>query len=296
LARHRQNISYLGREIALVERQSDPTNRNTDSAERRGTDSWLIRGRPPLPGSPEVVSATRPRRSLQSPDGMNGEDRDGSSRQTRPRRFMNQRRQNNSSSPPSWWDCPPWHGCPWPRGAMESIAPWRAGWPGSPRRRRKTISLIGALVLGLVAGFFVADWFVRRFDPQSAARRSSASSAYPHGQPAKPAETDRESGKGQVLVAGTPIPTWLETLHLLWPGRPEPGRRSGSRRSSKLSCGEATGPSSSIRTVPSSRASIFRATSCSIHSTSGRRPGASSTNCATSTTSSATRFRWYRRG
>ena len=69
LARHRRNISELGREIALVERQSDSTNRNTDSAERRGTDSWLIHGRPPLTESPEVVSAARPRRSLQSPDG-----------------------------------------------------------------------------------------------------------------------------------------------------------------------------------------------------------------------------------
>lgn len=68
LTRHRKNISDLGREIALVERQSDSTNRNTDSAERRGTDSWLIRGRPPLTESPEVVSAARPRRSLQSPD------------------------------------------------------------------------------------------------------------------------------------------------------------------------------------------------------------------------------------
>src|SRR5882762_10295596 len=33
LARHRQNISELGREIALVERQRDSANRNTDSAE-----------------------------------------------------------------------------------------------------------------------------------------------------------------------------------------------------------------------------------------------------------------------
>ena len=69
LARHRQNISYLGREIALVERQRDSTNRNTDSVERRATDSWLIRGRPPLTESPEVVSSARPRRSLQSADG-----------------------------------------------------------------------------------------------------------------------------------------------------------------------------------------------------------------------------------
>src|SRR6266851_7580606 len=68
LARHRQNISALGREIALVERQRDSANRNTDSAERRGIDSWLIRGRPPLTEAPEVVSVARPRRSLQSPD------------------------------------------------------------------------------------------------------------------------------------------------------------------------------------------------------------------------------------
>jgi hypothetical protein len=68
LARHRQNISELGREIALAERQSDSANRNTDSADRRGTDSWLIRARPPLTVSPEVVSTAPLRRSLQSPD------------------------------------------------------------------------------------------------------------------------------------------------------------------------------------------------------------------------------------
>ena len=68
LARHRQNISALGREIALVERQRDSANRNTDSAERRGTDSWLIRGRPPLTDSPEVASTAPSRRSLPSGD------------------------------------------------------------------------------------------------------------------------------------------------------------------------------------------------------------------------------------
>ncbi|HXM80407.1 MAG TPA: hypothetical protein VN929_00605 [Burkholderiales bacterium] len=66
LARHRQNISALGREIALVERQRDSANRNADSAEPRTTDSWLIRGRSP---SPDAASAAVSRRPLQSADG-----------------------------------------------------------------------------------------------------------------------------------------------------------------------------------------------------------------------------------
>src|SRR6266851_7154290 len=45
LARHRRNISELGREIALVERQRDSANRSTESAEGRAKDGWLIRGR-----------------------------------------------------------------------------------------------------------------------------------------------------------------------------------------------------------------------------------------------------------
>jgi len=69
LARHRQNISELGREIALVERQRDSANRNTDSAERRTTDSWLIHGRPPSSVSPDPTSAALSRRPLQSADG-----------------------------------------------------------------------------------------------------------------------------------------------------------------------------------------------------------------------------------
>jgi VIT1/CCC1 family predicted Fe2+/Mn2+ transporter len=69
LARHRQNISELGREIALVERQRDSAIRNTDSAERRSMDTWLIRGRPSSSVSPEAGSAALSRRPLQSADG-----------------------------------------------------------------------------------------------------------------------------------------------------------------------------------------------------------------------------------
>jgi VIT1/CCC1 family predicted Fe2+/Mn2+ transporter len=69
LARHRQNISALGREMALVERQRDSANRNADSAESRTRDTWLIRGRPPLSASPEAISAAASRRPLQSANG-----------------------------------------------------------------------------------------------------------------------------------------------------------------------------------------------------------------------------------
>ena len=69
LARHRQNIAELGREIGLVERQRDSANRKADSAERRATDGWLISGRPPLSTSPAAASATLARRPLQSAEG-----------------------------------------------------------------------------------------------------------------------------------------------------------------------------------------------------------------------------------
>ena len=69
LARHRQNIAELGREIGLVERQRDPANRKADSAERRATDGWLISGRPRLSASPDAASATLSRRPLQSAEG-----------------------------------------------------------------------------------------------------------------------------------------------------------------------------------------------------------------------------------
>ena len=66
LARHRQNIAELGREIGLVERQRDSANRKADS---RGADGWLITGRLPTNASPDAASATLARRSLQSPEG-----------------------------------------------------------------------------------------------------------------------------------------------------------------------------------------------------------------------------------
>ena len=69
LARHRQNIAELGREIGLVERQRDSANRKADSAERRATDGWLISGRPRLSASPDTPSATLSRRPLQSAEG-----------------------------------------------------------------------------------------------------------------------------------------------------------------------------------------------------------------------------------
>src|SRR6266513_2926615 len=69
LARHRRNIAELGREIGLVERQRDSSNRKADSAERRPTDGWLISGRPPLSASPDAASATLSRRPLQSAEG-----------------------------------------------------------------------------------------------------------------------------------------------------------------------------------------------------------------------------------
>ena len=69
LARHRRNIAELGREIGLVERQPDSSNRKADSAERRATDGWLISGRLPMSASPDAASATLSRRPLQSAEG-----------------------------------------------------------------------------------------------------------------------------------------------------------------------------------------------------------------------------------
>jgi len=69
LARHRRNIAELGREIGLVERQRDSSNRKGDSAERRVADGWLISGRQPLSASPDAASATLARRPLQSAEG-----------------------------------------------------------------------------------------------------------------------------------------------------------------------------------------------------------------------------------
>jgi hypothetical protein len=69
LARHRQNIAELGREIGLVERQRDSANRKSESAEGRATAGWLISGRPPVSASPDVAFPTFSRRPLPSADG-----------------------------------------------------------------------------------------------------------------------------------------------------------------------------------------------------------------------------------
>jgi hypothetical protein len=68
LARHRQNIAELGREIGLVEPQRDSANRKSESAESRATAGWLISGRSPVSASPDAASATLSRRPLQSAD------------------------------------------------------------------------------------------------------------------------------------------------------------------------------------------------------------------------------------
>jgi len=114
-----------------------------------------------------------------------------------------------------------------PAVAWLSVAAWRYGIDRPVARGLARIAkatpqddfLIGALVLGLVAGFFVADWFVRRFDPQfgGAAFNRFLRGTRMISQRSLHRETG-ESGKAQVLVADTPIPTWLETLHLLIAG------------------------------------------------------------------------------
>jgi type IV secretory pathway TraG/TraD family ATPase VirD4 len=88
--------------------------------------------------------------------------------------------------------------------------------------------LVGALVLGLVAGFFLADWIVRRFDAQfgGAAYKRFVRGTRMISQRSLQNRTS-ESGKSQVLVADTPIPTWLETLHLLVTGATGTGKTVG---------------------------------------------------------------------
>jgi len=88
--------------------------------------------------------------------------------------------------------------------------------------------LMGALVLGLVVGFFLADWLVRRFDTQfggAAFKRFLRGTRMISQRSLR--KLTAESGKPQVLVAGTPIPTWLETLHLLVAGATGTGKTVG---------------------------------------------------------------------
>lgn len=123
-----------------------------------------------------------------------------------------------------------------PAVAWLSVAAWRYGIDRPVARGLARIAkatprddfLIGALVVGLVAGFFVADWFVRRFDPQfggAAFKRFLRGTRMISQQSLQ--KLTGESGKAQVLVASTPIPTWLETLHLLVAGATGTGKTVG---------------------------------------------------------------------
>jgi type IV secretory pathway TraG/TraD family ATPase VirD4 len=117
-----------------------------------------------------------------------------------------------------------------------TVAAWRYGIDrpvarGLARIAKLTPSddfLIGALVLGLAAGFFLGDWLVRRFDTQfgGAAFKRFLRGTRMISQRSLQKLT-AESGKAQVLVAGTPIPTWLETLHLLVAGATGTGKTVG---------------------------------------------------------------------
>jgi type IV secretory pathway TraG/TraD family ATPase VirD4 len=120
--------------------------------------------------------------------------------------------------------------------AWLSVAAWRYGIDRPVARGLARIVkltprddfLIGALVLGLVAGFFLGDWLVRRFDTQfgGAAFKRFLRGTRMISQRSLQKLT-AESGKAQVLVAGTPIPTWLETLHLLVAGATGTGKTVG---------------------------------------------------------------------
>ena len=85
--------------------------------------------------------------------------------------------------------------------------------------------LIGALVIGAFAGFILGDWIVRRFDSQfgGAAFRRFLRGTRMISHRSLQSHT-REAGEAQVLVADTPIPIWLETLHLLLAGATGTGK------------------------------------------------------------------------
>lgn len=85
--------------------------------------------------------------------------------------------------------------------------------------------LTGALFLGLVAGFFVADWIIRRYDTQfgGAGFRRFLRGTRMTSHRSLQGEA-READRPQVVVADTPIPTRLETLHLLVAGATGTGK------------------------------------------------------------------------
>ena len=120
-----------------------------------------------------------------------------------------------------------------PLVAWLSVAAWRYGVERPIGRGLLRITkltphddfLIGALVLGSLAGFVLADWIVRRYDTQfggaSFKRFLRGTRMISHRSLQ---QRTQESGKAQVLVADTPIPTWLETLHLLVAGATGTGK------------------------------------------------------------------------
>ena len=117
--------------------------------------------------------------------------------------------------------------------AWVSVAAWRYGVERPVVRSFVKIAkltpednfLIGALVVGAFTGFFLGDWIVRRYDSKFG---GAAFKRFLRGtrmiNHCSLQNRTRESGKAQVLVADTPIPTWLETLHLLLAGATGTGK------------------------------------------------------------------------
>src|SRR5581483_816342 len=117
--------------------------------------------------------------------------------------------------------------------AWLSVAAWRYGVERPVARGLVRIAkatpedgfLIGALALGALAGVGLADWIVRRYDTQfgGAAFKRFLRGARMISHRSLQKRT-RKAGAAPVLVADTPIPTWLETLHLLLAGATGTGK------------------------------------------------------------------------
>ncbi|MBF6570161.1 MAG: DUF853 family protein, partial [Candidatus Binataceae bacterium] len=85
--------------------------------------------------------------------------------------------------------------------------------------------LIAALLVGALAGFLLAAWIVHRYDAQfgGAAFKRFLRGTRMVSHRGLQLRT-REPGAAQVLIADTPMPTWLETLHLLVAGATGTGK------------------------------------------------------------------------
>lgn len=85
--------------------------------------------------------------------------------------------------------------------------------------------LIGALALGALVGFLLADWAFRHYDTEfgGAAFKRFLRGTRMISHRGLQRQT-REPGRAQVMVADTPMPTWLETLHLLVAGATGTGK------------------------------------------------------------------------